>query len=165
MHPMLWVDWALLAVLLISVVIGLVRGLVFELMSMAGWLVAYFCAVWLAPEVAPMLPVGVPGSALNHSAGVLLCFMAVLIVWSLLARVVRMMISATPLTVPDRLLGAVFGLVRGVVLLVAVATVVALTPAAQSPAWQASTGARWTQAVIHGLKPLLPPSVGRWLSP
>jgi membrane protein required for colicin V production len=161
--PLPWVDWALLAVLGLSVLVGLLRGLVFELMSLAGWLVAYLAAVALGPELAVHLPVGNPGSALNQSAALALAFVAALVAWMILARLVRLLIAATPLTVADRALGAVFGLVRGILLLVVVATVVALTPAAQSQDWQASTGARWLAAVVQGSKPLLPEPIGKWL--
>jgi membrane protein required for colicin V production len=158
-----WVDWVLLGVLALSVLVGLVRGLVFELMALAGWIVAYFAAVWFAPQIAPHLPVGAPGSALNHAAALLACFVGALIAWGLLARLVRMLIAATPLTVPDRILGAGFGLLRGVVLLLAVSTVVALTPAAQSASWQASGGAQLLGKAVKGLKPLLPADLAQWL--
>ena len=49
LHALSWVDWALLAVLAVSVVIGLVRGFVFECLSLAGWVVAWFAAQWGAP--------------------------------------------------------------------------------------------------------------------
>ena len=151
-----WIDWTLLAVLLLSVGIGLMRGLVFEVLSLAGWLVAWFAAQWAVPQLAPHLPIGAPGSSLNLAASFALAFFAVLIVWALLARLVRMLIHATPLSVPDRLLGAVFGLLRGAVLLLAVATVVELSPAAQSNAWRSAQGARWLDAALQTLKPLLP---------
>jgi membrane protein required for colicin V production len=158
-----WVDWALLGVLLLSVLIGLFRGLVFELMSLAGWIVAYVCAVWFAADAALYFPLGTPGSALNHSAALLACFVGALIVWGLLSRLVRMAIAATPLTVPDRILGAAFGALRGLVLLLALATVVALTPAAQSPSWKQSVGAQWLALTVQGIKPLLPPALAQWL--
>ncbi len=161
--PLHWVDAALLAVLALSVVVGLFRGLVFELMSLAGWIVAYFAAVWYAPVAAPHIPVGSPGSAINHSAAVLACFLGALLAWSLLARLVRLLISATPLTVPDRMLGGAFGLVRGAVVLLAAATVVTLTPAAQSPAWKESVGAQWLAVTVQGIKPLLPAELAQWL--
>ncbi len=156
-----WLDWTLMAVLLLSVVVGLVRGFVFELLSLAGWLVAWFVAQWAAPQLAPVIPVGAAGSALNMGAAFLLAFVAALIVWTLLARLLRLLIHATPLSLPDRLLGAGFGLLRGAVLLLAVATVVALTPASQSTAWRASQGARWLGVALAGLKPLLPEPVAR----
>jgi membrane protein required for colicin V production len=158
-----WVDWTLGAVVGVSVLVGLWRGLVFEMMSLAGWLVAYFVAGWAAPQVAPHVPIGAAGGALNHSAALVLAFVVTLLAWTLLAKMVRWVVSSTPLTWPDRLLGAVFGLVRGGVLLMLVATVVALTPAAQSPLWQSSSAARWLMAAVQGVKPLLPSSLAQWL--
>lgn len=154
-----WLDWTLLAVLAVSVVVGLVRGFVFEVLSLLGWVAAWFAAQWAAPQLGPVLPVGAPGSAMNLAAAFALVFLAALIVWSLGARLVRLLLQATPLSAADRVLGAGFGLVRGAVLLMALATVVALTPAVKSPAWQASTGAAWLQIGLKGLKPLLPPEV------
>lgn len=158
-----WIDWTLLAVLLLSVLVGLWRGVVFELLSLAGWVVAWFAAQWFAADLAPYLPVGTPGSALNHAAAFTLCFVGALIAWGLLSRLIRMLVHATPLSIPDRALGAGFGLLRGVVLLLALATVVALTPAAASPGWRESRGALWLNTTLHGLKPVLPEQVAKRL--
>jgi membrane protein required for colicin V production len=151
-----WVDLAMLGILALSAVIGLVRGLTFELMSLAGWFVAYFAGRWLAPWLAPQLPVGAPGSLLNHGAAFACAFLAVLIVWSVLARVVSSLIRATPLQPVDRLLGALFGVVRGLVVLLAFATLVAYTPAVRFEAWRESVGASVLEAVVRGLLPFVP---------
>jgi len=158
-----WVDIALLSVLALSVVIGLWRGFVFEVLSLLGWVAAYFAAQWFGPEVAPHLPVGSPGSALNLGAAFAVTFIAVLIAWSIAARLVRLMIKATPLSLPDRVLGAGFGALRGAVLLLALATVVAMTPAVRSSAWQTSQGAGWLHAMLNELKPVLPTAVAQHL--
>ncbi len=158
-----WVDWALLAVLGVSVVVGLMRGFVFEVMSLGGWLVAWFGAPYVARELAPYVPVGTPGSASHMAVSYVTSFIGILLVWTLLARLVRLLVHATPLSVPDRLLGAGFGLLRGGVLLLALATAVALTPAAQSAPWQRSDGARWLGFAMAGLKPLLPVDLVRHL--
>jgi membrane protein required for colicin V production len=158
-----WIDWSLLAVLAVSVVIGILRGFVFEMMSLAGWIVAWFVAQWFAADLGRHLPVGSPGSALNHAAAFVLCFIAAIIVWSLLSRLLRMLIHATPMSIPDRALGAGFGLLRGVVLLLAVATVVALTPEEKSPGWRESRGAMWLNTAMQGLKPVLPQQVVKLL--
>ena len=156
-----WIDWTLLAVLAVSMLIGLMRGFVFEVMSLAGWLVAWFGAQWLAPQAAAYVPVGATGSALNFAAAFVACFLAVIVAWGLLSRLVRLLIQATPLSIPDRLLGAGFGLVLRGVLLLAVGTAVALTPAAKSPPWHPSHGAPWLERARHGLTPLLPAEVAR----
>ncbi len=160
-----WIDWALVAVLALSVVVGLVRGFLFECLSLVGWVFAWFAAQWAAPHLAPHLPVGAAGSALNLALALALCFVTALVVWTLLARLIRMVIHATPLSLPDRLLGAVFGALRGGVLLLAVAAVVALTPAAQSTGWRSSKGARWLVQTLKALKPFLPEPAARLLRP
>jgi membrane protein required for colicin V production len=158
-----WVDWALLAVLVASVVVGLWRGLVFEVLSLAGWVVAFIAAQAFAPGVAAVLPIGVPGSALNHGVAFALTFLLALIVWALGSRLLRLIIHATPLQPVDRVLGGMFGLARGAVLLLAVATVVMLSPAQRSSAWQQSRGAAWLATALQGLKPVLPEALGQRL--
>lgn len=158
-----WVDWVLIALLAASAVVGLWRGFVFEVLSLAGWVAAWFGAQWLAPQLAPYLPVGKAGGALNLGAAFALGFVGLLLLWALAARLVRLLLHATPLSLPDRLLGAAFGLLRGVVLLLALATAVAYTPAAQSQGWRASQGARWLGHTLAVLKPLLPDPVARLL--
>ena len=158
-----WVDGALLLVLAISVIVGLWRGLVFEVLSLIGWVVAFIAAQALAPVAAAYVPVGVPGSALNHGIAFFATFVLALIIWALASRLVRMVIHATPLQPVDRVLGGVFGLARGAVLLLAVATVVMLSPAQRSTAWQQSRGAVWLASTLQGLKPMLPDVIARQL--
>lgn len=158
-----WIDWALLAVLVVSVAVGLWRGFIFEIMSLLGWIVAWVVAQWFAVDLAPHMPIGAPGSTLQLAVSFAFCFVAALLVWSLIAHGVRMLLRATPLSAVDRVLGGGFGLLRGALLLLAVAFVVALTPAAKSPDWRASHGAMWLNTAVHGLKPVLPETVARRL--
>lgn len=158
-----WLDWTFLVVGAASIIVGLVRGFVFECLSLAGWVVAWFGAQWAAPALAPHVPVGTPGGGLNHGVAFVGAFVIALVLWALLARLVRMAIHATPLSVADRLLGGVFGALRALVLLLALATVVALTPAAQSASWRGSMGARGLTQLLVVLKPLLPEPAARLL--
>ncbi len=158
-----WLDWLILFIGVASIVVGIMRGFVFECLSLAGWLVAWFAAQWTAPGLAIHLPVGTPGGGLNHGVAFAIAFVLALVVWALLARLIRMAIHATPLSVADRLLGGVFGALRALVLLLALATVVSLTPAAQSAAWRSSVGARALTQMLAALKPLLPEPAARLL--
>lgn len=152
-----WVDWTLFAMIAVSVLVGLWRGLVFEVLAVLGWLAAYFAAQWFAPDLAPHLPIGAAGSALNHAAAFAVVFVLALVIWGVAARVVRMLVRAVPvISTADRLMGAAFGLVRAVVLLLVIATVVGLTPLAKAAAWQQSHVAAWTQDLLLGLKGVLP---------
>ncbi len=158
-----WVDLAMLALLAISTLVGIARGLVFEVVSLAGWIAAYFAAHWAAPQLGAQLPIGTPGSALNYAAAFAIVFVLVLIVWSLAAGLLRRLIRATPLSAFDRVLGAGFGFARGVILLMVMATLVSLTPLARHSEWSQSLGRPWLEGVLRGLRPVLPAQVVRLL--
>jgi membrane protein required for colicin V production len=155
-----WVDIAMLGIVVLSALIGLARGITFELMSLAGWFVAYFVGRWLEPWVASHLPIGASGSALNRGAAFACAFLGVLIVWSLMARAISRLVAATPLRPLDRLLGAAFGLLRGGVVLLVAATVISYTPLARSPTWRQSAGAAFLGGVLHRVLPLVPADSG-----
>jgi membrane protein required for colicin V production len=149
-----WLDVALLAFLALSMIVGLMRGFVFELLSLVGWFAAYFVARFATPWAQGWIHVGEPGSSLNYGVAFACVFLAALVVWSIAARLVRALIRATPLSPIDRVLGAGFGLVRGVVVLMIVALVVGVSPWAQSTLWQKSIGVAWLNAMVHELRPL-----------
>src|SRR5450631_11636 len=93
-----WVDIALAAFLLLSVLVGLARGVVFELLALAGWFVAFFVAGWLAPACEAYIHIGPAGSTLNHAVTFAAVFFAAFLVWGVAARLVRALIRATPLS-------------------------------------------------------------------
>jgi membrane protein required for colicin V production len=159
-----WVDLALAALLLISIGIGVVRGLVFEVMSLAGWVVAYFLSPPLAPLVEGLLPDDKFSPAVEHVIGLVLAFLFVLIVWSLATRLVKTLIHATPLSLIDRVGGAGFGALRGVFIGLLVVLIVGASPVAESTTWQASRAAPVLASVLRDLSPLLPEPVSRFVS-
>ena len=151
-----WVDIVLLLFMALSIVVGLVRGVVFEVLSLAGWVVAYIAAQLFTPLVQPHTSIGQPGSALNHAVAFASVFLVSLVLWGLGARLVRVLIRATPLSSLDRLLGAGFGLVRGLLVSLVLALVLGFTPVAKWPSWQRSQGAAWLNAVVKEIMPWLP---------
>jgi membrane protein required for colicin V production len=157
------VDLALAVGLGLSVIVGAWRGFVTEVMSLAGWGVAYFAAHWLGPAGATMVPVGEPGSRLNMLAGMVVVFALAWLAWALISWAVSQMVRATVLSGPDRLLGAGFGLMRGVVVALVLVTLVSMTPLATWQPWQASRGVAWLEVVLQGLRPILPAQVVKFL--
>jgi membrane protein required for colicin V production len=157
------VDMVLLAILALSVLIGLLRGLTFEVLALLGWVAAYFAAQWFAPQLAPYVPIGASGSALNHGAAFVATFILALIAWGIATRLISLLIKTSPLRAFDRVLGAGFGFLRGLVVLLVLATAVAFTPWARSPAWQSSQGAAWLKATLQALAPVLPNELSRHL--
>jgi membrane protein required for colicin V production len=157
------VDWIFLAVLAGSLLLGAWRGLVYELVSVLGWIAAFVLAQWWAPEVATRLPLSGVTEPVRYAAAFVLVFVAAAFAGGLLAWLTRKLVQAIGLRPVDRTLGAAFGLVRGVVLLLAAAVVMDLTPLKSSEAWQTSTGAGVLSAALKGLKPVLPEAFGKYL--
>ncbi|HEX2540267.1 MAG TPA: CvpA family protein [Caldimonas sp.] len=155
-----WVDAALIAALTLSALVGLFRGLTFELLSLAGWFAAWFAALWFGPILGPYLPVGEAGSTLNRVVAFASAFLVVLLLWGLAARGIARLVRATPLRPLDRLLGAMFGLARGVLVLLALTAVLAYTPLARAPAWQESQGAAWLQELLREVLSWVAPPAG-----
>ena len=156
-------DWVFGAVLLVSLLVGAWRGLVFEVLSLITWVAAFILAQWFAPDVAQMLPMSGAGEAVRYAAGFVLTFVAAVFAGGLVAVLVKKLISVAGLAPADRMLGAVFGLVRGVVVLLALTVVVAMTPLKKSLWWTESIGSGVLSAAIKGLKPVLPQEFGKYL--
>ncbi|MDO9238068.1 MAG: CvpA family protein [Aquabacterium sp.] len=157
------IDLVLLVGLGLSVVVGAWRGLLTELLALAGWGVSYFAAQWFGPVGAAWVPVGHAGSRLNLLAGMIVVFVLAWLAWSLISWALTNMIRASVLSAPDRLFGAIFGLMRGVVVALAVTTLVTMTPLATWEPWHASRGVTWLQVLLQGLRPVLPEQVLKFL--
>ena len=155
-------DWVVLAVLALSALLGLLRGLVYEVLSVLNWLAAFLLAQWLAPQAAALLPLGQAGEALRYAAGFVLVFIAALVVGGLLAWLTKKLVEAVGLAPVDRALGGVFGLVRGTVAVLALAVVVHLTGLKASGWWAESMTAGVATAALRGLKPVVPESFGAY---
>ena len=156
-------DWIFVAVLLASMLIGAWRGLVFEVLSLLGWVVSFFVAQWWADDMAALLPMGESAGSLRYAAGFAVVFVASVFVCGFLTWLAKKLVEAIGLRPADRTLGAVFGVLRGLVLLLAVAVVADLTPLRDAAWWQESRGAPVLAEVLRGLKPALPDEFARHL--
>jgi membrane protein required for colicin V production len=157
------VDWIMLAVLAVSLALGAWRGLVYEVLSVLGWVASFVLAQWWAPEVAMKLPMSGAAEPIRYAAGFVVVFVGAVFAAGLLAWVAKKLIEVIGLRPVDRTLGAAFGLVRGLVLLLAAAVVVDMTPLKSDAWWQESKGAGVLTAALKGLKPVLPEEFGRYL--
>ena len=156
-------DWVVVAVLLASLLLGLWRGLVYEVLSVMSWIAAFVLAQWFAPEAAAWLPLENMPEALRYAAGFLLVFIAAMFAGGLLAWLTKKMIEAVGLRPVDRALGGLFGLVRGAVVVLVLAVVVHLTGMKNSAWWQESMAAGVATAALRGLKPVVPEQFGAYL--
>jgi membrane protein required for colicin V production len=156
-------DWIAVAVLAASLLLGAWRGLVYEVLSVLSWIAAFMLAQWLAGWLGDLLPLGATGSSIRYAAGFAIVFIAALFVGGLLAWLSKKAVEAMGLRPVDRTLGAAFGVVRGIVLVLALAVVVNLTPLHDAGWWSEAKVADVSSAALRGLKPVLPEPFGRYL--
>jgi membrane protein required for colicin V production len=157
-------DWLLCAVLLLSMLLGAWRGLVYELMSLAAWVAAFVLAQWLAQDVALMLPFLQSAAAqVQYAAAFVLVFVASLFAAGFLSWVLKKVVETVGLRPVDRALGAVFGLVRGVLLLLVATVLIQLLGMAHQAWWQEAQGPVWLDVLLNGLKPVLPEALQAYL--
>ena len=157
-------DWVLLGVLLASMLVGLWRGLVYEVLSLAGWVAAFVVAQWLAVDAVVWLPM-IQGASesIQYAVAFGVVFVVTVFVAGFVSWLIKKLIETVGLRPVDRTLGAVFGLARGVVLLLALTVVLQLTGVARDDWWTTAQGPVWLQVVLTGLKPLLPQNFVEYL--
>jgi membrane protein required for colicin V production len=160
---MVALDWIFLAILLLSLMVGAWRGLVYEVLSLATWFAAFLLAQWFAPAAAQHLPMAGSSETIRYAAGFVLVFIGAVFAGSILTWLVSRLFQVAGLRPADRVLGAVFGVMRGVIVLLAVAVLVSMTPLHADAWWNESVGANWATGTVKGLKPVLPQEFGRYL--
>jgi len=158
---MVLTDWVLLTLLLLSVLLGLWRGLMFEVLSVAGWVAAFLLAQAFADDVVPWLPIDRVAPPLQIAIGFALVFIVVAFIGGLIAWGVQKLVASVGLRPVDRVLGGAFGLARGLVILLAVALVITMTQLQSAAWWRGSSTAGVLTATLHNIKPLLPDPVAR----
>ena len=156
-------DLIFIAVLLLSMLLGAWRGLVFELLSVPSWAAAFVLAQWFAADMAALLPINDWPDGGRYAAGFAATFVLALFACGFVATLAKKLVEATGLRPADRALGALFGMVRAAVLLLVVAVLAQLTPLHESDWWHASDSAPWLSVALKELKPALPEEFGRYL--
>lgn len=157
------VDWFFVIVLVVSTCIGLWRGLIREVVSLASWVAAFLLAPWLAADVAQLLHITVGSEGLNYALGWVVVFVVIILLGGVLAWGLKQMAAATGLGLVDRGFGAAFGLLRGVLFLVVLTAVVRMTPLQEVQAWKQAQAPVWSSAVVLLCKPLLPEKLAKYI--
>lgn len=156
-------DWVFLFGLLASIGLGVWRGFVYEVLSVLNWLLALVLAQWLGEDVGRMLPIDSSSETLIHIAGFVLVFVVSVFVGGLVVWGLPKLIEQAGLRPVDRVLGGAFGVLRAVILLLALTVFVLMTPMREQAWWREALVADTAVWSLKKLKPLLPDGVGKYL--
>lgn len=161
---MLWVDYAILTVIGVSALISIWRGLIREVLSLVAWLVA----IWVALNFTPMLAGRLEGLVSIPSARLALAFIGLFVGTLLAGAVVNLLVARlvhlSGLSATDRMLGVLFGVARGVVIVAALVLVAGMTPLPRDPWWHESVLLGHFEVLALWMRSHLPPELGAYLS-
>lgn len=152
-------DWVILGILGVSVLVSLFRGFVREAFSLATWVVAGFFAFRFSEPVAARLENWIETPSIQLIAAFLVVFIGILVVGSLLGVLVGQMVKHSGLSGTDRLLGALFGLARGVAIVVIGVILAGLTPFPEDPWWDESALLPYFETMADQVVSQLPPGL------
>ncbi len=134
-----WADWGIIGILAISCLISVKRGFVKEALSLVIWLLALVIASFFSPKLAPLLSAYIDAPSLRQMVAFAILFVATLITGGAVNYLLSTLIKATGLSGTDRMLGVLFGLVRGgIIIMVILLYLPSLIPVNEDAWWQES---------------------------
>jgi membrane protein required for colicin V production len=154
-------DYLILFILIASIVISMIRGLVKEVLSLLGWIVAFVVANAFGVQMAGLLPNILPGYATRLIVAFLILFIAVKLLMLLLTMLIESMVNAGGLSIADRGLGGLFGLARGLVIVLSGVLLCGMTAIPQQAFWKESLLQPVTVSIARTVMPFLPGAVVR----
>ncbi len=154
-------DFVVLIIFVVSVLLSIVRGIVRESLSLAGWVVAYMVAKIFAKDFMSVLPLSITDESLRMVISFAAIFLAVLIVMSMLTMLASALIRTVGLGSVDRLLGALFGFARGLLVVLLLVLSAGLTTLPQEPFWQKALLSKPLETGVIMIMPWLPRGLSR----
>ena len=153
---MSWIDLAIIAVIVLSALISLIRGFVKESISLLTWIVAGIIAFRYFVPMAEFLESYIAAPTLRSITAFAILFVATLVVGAIVNFIVSQLVSKTGLSGTDKALGVVFGAARGVLIVTIVVLLFGLTPAPESDAWKDAASIGFFQQLAEWLKAIIP---------
>jgi len=154
-------DYVALGIVGLSLLFGLWRGVVGEIIALVAWILAIVAAVEFGSTVGHTAFAGLADPAVRTLAGCVVIFVGVLVVMALFRMVIRSMVKALGLTVSDRILGMIFGLVRGLLVCMVLVGLGGMTSAPLQPWWRQATLAAPLETAVLAAKPWLPDDLAK----
>ena len=155
------VDHAVLVIVGFSVLLSVIRGLVREVLALAAWIIAAVVAWLFGGKASVWMPDEIPGEELRGMVAAVLVFVAVLLAMSLIAVAVSQLVRSSGLSTEDRLLGALFGVLRGLVVVAVLAVGAGATTLPAQPVWREAALRPLLEMMGMGARNWLPPGVAQ----
>jgi membrane protein required for colicin V production len=155
------IDIIVLAIVGISVLIGVLRGLVREVLALVAWVAAFLVANLLAPDAAKLLPQAMASEEIRLLVSFVVVFIVMLVGLSVLAILASKVVKVVGLGPADRVVGGVFGLARGVLVVMILVLLAGLTSLPRQPMWRNAALSSPLEAFAGHVKAWLPADLSK----
>jgi membrane protein required for colicin V production len=157
MPPLIWVDYCLIGIVGLSALIGLMRGLIQEVFSLAAWGAAVWIGLRFSRDFSVYLQTAIPLPSARMAAAFAILFAASLGLAGLIAFLLNKLVTSTGLSGTDRLAGLVFGAARGLLVVSVLILVAGATPLPEDSWWKESKLIPPLQSLAFWLRDQIPP--------
>lgn len=160
---MIWIDYAIIGLISISLLIGLFRGLIREAFALITWATAFWVGLNFSAPFSDLLKNAITIESARIAAAFATLFILTLIVGAIINHLLSALISKTGLTGTDRLAGLLFGIGRGAIIIVILVMLAGLTPLPESSWWVESQLIPHFQALAVWLNTHMPDGIAGYL--
>ncbi|HUW50797.1 MAG TPA: CvpA family protein [Sulfuricella sp.] len=157
-------DYTILTIIGVSILLGMMRGLVREALNLLAWVAAFWVANAYTVEIAPLLPAAIPTESVRFLAAFVLLFLGALLLMSLVTIALTELVKTLKLGTYDKGLGAVFGFMRGLLIVLALVLLAGLTSLPHQGFWRNSMFSAPLEAFAADVKPWLPDGLSKRVS-
>lgn len=154
-----WADIVILAVIGVSALISVLRGFLREVLSLLAWILAFWVALTFTSQLAPLLEAYVEVPSIRFILAFAALFLVTLLGMSLIGHFVVKLVDKTGLTGTDRMLGLLFGMARGGLVVLVLVLLAGLTQVPQDPWWRESGLLAHFQRAALWVREYLPESI------
>ncbi|NOQ15211.1 MAG: CvpA family protein [Methyloprofundus sp.] len=161
---MIWIDYAIIGLISISLIIGLFRGLIREAFALFTWGIAVWVGINFSAPFAVRLENSITDPSARMAAAFIVLFLLTVILGAIINKLLSVLIDKTGLTGTDRVAGLIFGIVRGVLLVVVLVMLAGLTPLPESSWWKESQLLPHFQSLAVWLKLHTPDDMASYLN-
>ena len=158
---MTYFDYAVIAIVGLSVVVSMMRGAVKEMLAILGWIAAFYVAKAYSPLLATFLPEGIPTEALKTLIAFVILLIAVLFLNGLITMAISSVISKVGLGWINRFLGMLFGFAKGLLISCVLVLLAGLTSLPKEQMWTDAVLSEPLEMLVKSALPWLPESVSK----
>jgi len=158
-YRMIWVDYILLVIIAVSALLSLWRGFVKEALSLFSWIAALWIGMLFFHDLSRLIRDWIDTPTIRNVVAFGLLFVGTLLVGGVVNYLAGQLISKTGLTSTDRILGMLFGIARGMVIVAVLVMLAGLTSIPRDPWWQESTLLGYFQDIAMWLRSYLPADI------